>query len=103
MLLTADSGKLLLKSRRYPTEAEFLAAEHPGFYAGTDGALTGDGWSLGYAGRSVIPAAWRCDADGNDDPNGMCFKKPHYFGGYFGSKVSNNRNGGRPMRKESQT
>ena len=87
MLLTADSGSLLLKNRRYPTQAEFLAAEHEGFYAGTDGALTGTGWSLGYAGRSVIPVAWRCDANGNADPNGMCFKKPHYFGGYFGSKA----------------
>ena len=89
LLLSADSGKLLMKNRRYPTEAEFLAADHPGFYAGTDGVLTGSGWSLGFAGRSVIPAAWRCDADGNADPNGMCFKKPHYFGGYFCSKVSN--------------
>ena len=89
MLLTADSGGLLLKNRRYPTQAEFLASSHDGFYAGTDGALTGTGWSLGYASRSVIPTAWRCDADGKSDPNGMCFTKAHYFGGYFGSKVHN--------------
>ena len=88
LLLSADTGKWVMKSRRYPTQAEFLSAEHDGFYAGTDGALTGTGWSLGYAGRSVIPASWRCDADGNPDPNGMCFKKAHYFGGYFGCKTN---------------
>lgn len=73
---------------RFPTAAEYAAADHAGFYRGTDGALTGDGWSLGYAGRSVIPVSWRRNAEGKPDPNGMCLDRKHYFGGYFINRAS---------------
>ena len=88
LLLSADNFGFLAKSRRFPTVEEYTAAEHPGFYRGTDGALTGEGWSLGYAGRSVIPVYWRRNAQGEQDPNGMCLDRKHFFGGYLGSPVS---------------
>ena len=64
LLLTADSLGLVLKDRRFPTVAEYESASHDGFYAGTDGAVSGDGWKLGYSGGSVIPTAWRLNAAG---------------------------------------
>ncbi|GEM_PF-1364976 len=72
---------------KYPTADEFLAEENPYFYDGTNGETSGNGWKLGYAGASVIPASWREDADGKQDNNGMNLNKSYYFGGYFGSKV----------------
>ena len=89
LLLTADSLGLVLKDRRFPTVAEYEAAAHDGFFAGTDGAVSGEGWKLGFSGGSVIPAAWRRDAEGNADPMGMCLSKARYFGGYFGCKAHN--------------
>ncbi len=89
LLLTADSLGLVVKSRRFQTVEEYQSADHDGFFMGTDGAVSGDGWKLGYAGGSVIPAAWRCSADGSADPNGMCLTKPRYFGGYFGKTAHN--------------
>ena len=89
LLLTADSLGLVLKDRRFPTVEEYEKTAHDGFFAGTDGAVSGDGWKLGYSRGSVIPTAWRCDADGNADTNGMCLSKARYFGGYFGFKAHN--------------
>ena len=89
MLLTADSLGLVLKDRRFPTIDEYNAAEHDGFFKGTDGAVSGSGWKLGYAGGSVIPTAWRRNAEGTADPIGMCLSKARYFGGYFGCKAHN--------------
>ena len=89
LLLTADSLGLVLKDRRFPTVEEYESAAHDGFFAGTDGAVSGEGWKLGFSGGSVIPTVWRRDADGNADPNGMCLSKARYFGGYFGCKAHN--------------
>lgn len=89
MLLTADSFAAVKSDRRFPTVEEYENTAHDGFFAGADGAVSGDGWKLGYAGGSVIPTAWRRDADGNADPNGMCLSKARYFGGYFGCKANN--------------
>ncbi len=73
--------------RQLPTPEEFLAQPDEYFYEGTDGTLTGQGWKLGYAGASVIPASWRENADGKQDDNGMNLNKTYYFGGYFTSTV----------------
>ena len=89
LLLTADSFGLVLKDRRFPTVAEYEAVSHDGFFAGTGGAVSGKGWKLGYSGGSVIPTAWRRDASGKADKNGMCLSKARYFGGYFGSQAHN--------------
>ncbi len=89
LLLTADSFGLVLKDRRFPTVEEYENTTHEGFFAGTGGAVSGSGWRLGYAGGSVIPTAWRRDAAGNADANGMCLAGSHYFGGYFGCKTHN--------------
>lgn len=88
-LLSADPLGLVVKSNSFPTVEEYEAEEHPYFYEGTDGTVQGSGWKLGYASTSVIPEKWRRNADGKADPNGMCLNKTYYFGGYFGSKVSN--------------
>ncbi|MBQ7541839.1 MAG: hypothetical protein IJT44_06060 [Clostridia bacterium] len=87
MLLTADSFGLIAKSRRFPTAEEYAQTEHPGFYPGTNGASTGEGWKLGYAGGSVIPTVWRRDASGAQSDTGMMLNKARYFGGYFGQKA----------------
>ncbi len=89
LLLTADSFAAVKPDRRYPTVEAYKAAAHDGFFAGTDGAVSGDGWKLGYSRGSVIPAAWRRNAAGSADPNGMCLSKARYFGGYFGCKAHN--------------
>lgn len=88
-LLSADNLGFLLRSNRFPTADEYYADEqaHEYFYEGTDGAVNGSGWKLGYASASVIPAQWRTNAEGKADPNGMCLNKTYYFGGYFGSTV----------------
>lgn len=88
LLFSADNLGSVVRSRRFPTADEYAAAEHAGFYRGTDGALQGSGWSLGFASRSVIPVSWRRNAQGEADPNGMCLDKAHYFGGYFGCKTT---------------
>lgn len=88
-LLSADPLGLIAKSNRFPTTDEYLAEEHEYFYEGSDGEQSGAGWKLGYASTTVIPEKWRRNADGKEDPNGMCLNKTYYFGGYFGSKVNN--------------
>lgn len=72
----------LLKARGIPTAEEYLKQEDPTFYPGTNGTVSGSGWSGGFASGSVIPTQWRCDAEGNSDPNGMCLKKLYSTGGY---------------------
>ncbi|MCQ2463269.1 MAG: hypothetical protein MJ177_07700 [Clostridia bacterium] len=88
-LLSADNMGLIIKDNRFPTVDEYMAEKHEYFYEGTDGAVEGSGWKLGYDSASVIPEKWRVNADGKADPNGMCLNKAYYFGGYFGSKVNN--------------
>ncbi|MBQ7548477.1 MAG: hypothetical protein IJT03_02100 [Clostridia bacterium] len=68
----------LTKMKDIPSREEYT----PELYRGTDGAAEGPGWSGGFASASVIPTAWRCDAQGNPDPNGMCLKGIHATGGY---------------------
>lgn len=70
------------KQPNIPDYATYAAADHPYLYKGTDGAVTGSGWSAGFAGGSIIPAAWRCDASGKSDPNGYCLNKVYSTGGY---------------------
>ncbi len=69
------------------TYDEFMAADHPYFYEGTDGKVSGDGWKLGYATTSYIPVQWRENANGEKDPDGYCLNKSYYFGGYFSATV----------------
>ena len=71
----------VLRQKNIRTDDEYLKAEHPQFYAGTDGKTRGDGWSAGFASGSVIPTSWRLDANGNPDPNGWRVKKTA-TGGY---------------------
>lgn len=68
---------------------EYMEKDHPYFYEGTDGEVSGDGWQLGFASASYIPTQWRRDANGNADPDGYCLNKSYYFGGYFSAKVKN--------------
>ncbi len=79
----------LTKEADIPEYEDFAAAEHEYFYEGTDGNTVGTGWSGGFAKGSVIPEKWRCDAEGNKDPNGNCLKIIRATGGYqtFVSKL----------------
>ena len=74
--------QVVYRQFRFPTYDEFMQAEHPYFYPGTDGETVGDGWQGGYASGSITPVEWRRDASGNPDPNGMCLDKNHPTGGY---------------------
>lgn len=74
--------QVLYRQFDIPTYDEYLAAEHPQLYAGTDGEVTGRGWRGGYASESIIPVEWRRDANGNADPDGWCLDKNHPTGGY---------------------
>ena len=65
----------LLRQKNIPTCDEYVKAEHPQFYPGTDGATQGRSWSAGFASGSVIPTAWRLDANGKSDPNGWRVKR----------------------------
>ena len=84
VLFGAAQGILQAVYRNFdiPTYEEYLAAEHPQIYSGTDGAVTGRGWRGGFASDSIIPVEWRRDASGKADPNGMCLDKNHPTGGY---------------------
>ena len=64
----------LFRQKDIPSYDSFVKADHPQFYAGTDGKTRGKGWSAGFASGSVIPVAWRCDPKGKSDPNGWCIK-----------------------------
>ncbi len=72
----------LLAQRGIPTYEEYTSQKHDYIYDGTNGKTTGDGWSAGFAMGSVIPESWRCNAEGEADPNGMCVDKKHPTGGY---------------------
>ena len=80
--LIFGTAQNLLKLKNIPTQEEYLKQNDPTFYAGTDGTVTGRGWSAGFASGSVIPVQWRCDADGNSDPNGRNLTKLRPTGGY---------------------
>lgn len=79
----------LTRQKDIPSYDEYIAQEHENFFEGTDGNVTGTGWSGGFAKGSIIPTKWRCDADGNSDPNGNCLKIIRATGGYqtFVSKL----------------
>ena len=72
-----------------PTYEEYINTEHDYIYKGSDGKVTGNGWSAGFSRESVIPESWRCDANGKSDPNGRCLKILRATGGYqtFVSKM----------------
>ncbi len=72
----------LMAQGNIPTYEDYTSQEHDYIYDGTNGTARGDGWSAGFAMGSVIPESWRCDADGNPDPNGMCVNKKYATGGY---------------------
>lgn len=79
----------LTRQESIPTFEEYLAEKNDNFFEGTDGKVSGNGWSGGFAGGSIIPVKWRCNADGKSDPNGMCLKIIRGTGGYqtFVSKL----------------
>ena len=70
------------RAKDIPTYGEYLAADKPYLFAGTDGETVGSGWSAAFASGSVIPEKWRRDAHGKADPNGYCLNAPHTTGGY---------------------
>ncbi len=72
----------LMAQSGIPTYEEYSAEKHDYIYDGTNGTTKGDGWSAGFAMGSVIPESWRCNADGEPDPNGMCVNKKYSTGGY---------------------
>lgn len=65
-----------------PSAEEFDGESLPGFYPGTDGKVTGKGWSGGFASGSIIPPSWRYDKDGRQDDGGYCLKRLRVTGGY---------------------
>ncbi len=72
----------LLAEKDVPTYEEYISEKHDYIYDGTNGTSHGDGWSAGFAKGSVIPVSWRCNADGEPDPDGMCVNKKYATGGY---------------------
>ncbi len=78
----------ILRKKNIPTYEAFREAEHPQFYAGTNGVTSGNGWSAGYASASVIPVEWRCDANGNADPNGYCIRSGKQNTGGYQNKAA---------------
>lgn len=72
-----------------PAKEDYTQESHDYFYKGTDGKVSGNGWSAGFADGSIIPEKWRCNADGKSDPNGRCLKIIRATGGYqtFVSKL----------------
>lgn len=77
-----------LRKKNIPTYEAFQEDEHPQFYEGTDGTVRGNGWSAGYASESVIPAEWRCDPQGNADPNGYCIRSGKQATGGYPNKAA---------------
>ena len=75
----------LMAQSDIPTYEKYTAEKHDYIYDGTDGTTRGDGWSAGFAMGSVIPESWRCNADGESDPEGMCVNKKYSTGGYQNS------------------
>ena len=61
---------------------DYKAGESDYFYPGSGGKAEGTAWKAGYADNSIIPEKWRCDAQGNPDPDGYCLDKMHSGGGY---------------------
>ena len=76
-ILTAINIRFDLKNAK-----DYKVGEGEYFYPGTDGKVSGTGWKAGFADNSVIPEKWRCDAEGNPDPEGWCLDKMHCGGGY---------------------
>ncbi len=72
----------LTRQWKIPTYEKHLASDKPYLFRGTDGTVRGSGWRAGFASGSVIPENWRCDADGNSDPNGRCLQSKRPTGGY---------------------
>ncbi len=80
---------LKLRLKNIPVYEDYISNSNEPVFKGTNGADPGSGWSAGFACKSIIPAAWRCNADGTPDENGMCLNKPRATGGYqtFVSKL----------------
>lgn len=76
-LLTARLGR-----KDIPSYEDYTYESKSTFFKGTDGELSGGTWSAGFARGSVIPACWRCNADGTPSESGMCLNAPHATGGY---------------------
>ncbi|MCR5149804.1 MAG: hypothetical protein K6B52_01090 [Clostridiales bacterium] len=80
-------AQTITKERNIPSVDEYKNETHDYIYDGTNGLSRGNGWSAGFGSHSVIPASWRCDAEGKADPNGMCLNCKKATGGYQ-TKVS---------------
>lgn len=65
-----------------PKASDYKLNESQYFYPGTDGKIQGTRWKAGFGDNSIVPAEWRCDADGNADPNGYNLNKNYAGGGY---------------------
>ncbi len=72
----------LTRQKDIPSYEEYLKDKNENFFEGTDGRVTGSGWSGGFAKGSVIPEKWRCGTDGKSNPEGSCLKIPRATGGY---------------------
>lgn len=79
----------LTKQDYIPSYEEYISQNNENFFEGTNGEVSGDGWSGGFAKGSIIPPQWRCNAEGKSDPNGKCLKILRGTGGYqtFVSKL----------------
>ena len=84
-------GVLMTLTRQWsiPSYEKYMAKGNENFFEGTNGEVSGNGWSGGFAKGSIIPTKWRCNADGKSDPNGNCLKIIRGTGGYqtFVSKL----------------
>lgn len=69
------------RKKDIPDYEEFMSGDNH-YYTGTDGKVTGDGWSGGFASQSIIPESWRCDANLKPDPEGYNLYSLHATGGY---------------------
>ncbi|MBP9989553.1 MAG: hypothetical protein KBT46_08670 [Ruminococcus sp.] len=72
----------LTAEKDIPEYEDYAKEQHANFYEGTDGAKTGINWSAGFANGSIVPTAWRTNADGKADPQGMNLKSIKATGGY---------------------
>lgn len=71
-----------LGQKDIPSQAEYIPGKNVPLFEGTDGVLSGEYWSAGFASASVIPESRRCDARGRKDPEGKCLNAQYPTGGY---------------------
>lgn len=72
----------LMRQNEIPAKDDFMRAEHPQFYPGTEETVHGDGWYGGFADESIIPQMWRMNAHRQPDPEGWRIRGLHGTGGY---------------------